>query len=174
MFVGTFQDITFENCLYGVDLSAQYSVGSVSIVDSSVSSCAAGVYTYVTGTGEGSLVLDNFNVGTGVTGVLSTTGDTLVDGSVAAGETWVMGNENPHNYQSGTTYQIDRPAALIQDGQYFTMKQPQYEDYNVDQFVNVKSVSGHTVYGDSEFDLTPTSPQPHPLFGLWCVLTTCR
>lgn len=150
IYVGTFQDITFENCMYGVDLSAGYSVGSVSIVDSTVSSCSAGVYTAVTGNGEGSLVLDNFSVGTGAVGVKSTAGETLVAGSVPAGSTWVMGNENPKDYQSGTTYQIDRPAALIQNGQYFTMKQPQYEDYNIDQFVNVKSVSGYTVYGDSE------------------------
>ena len=163
--MGTFQDITFENCHYGVDLSASGSVGSISIVDSSVSSCYAGVYTAVTGSGEGSLVLDNFSVGSGVIGVRSTGGSTLVPGSVPAGSTWVMGNENPQNYQSGTTYQINRPAALIQNGQYFTMKQPQYEEYDVSQFVNVKSVSGYTVYGDSK---------SISVIALQCVLTLDR
>ena len=142
--------MTFENCNYGVDMSNENSVGAISIIDSSVSSCNAGVYTAVTGNGEGSLVLDNFSVGPNVIGVKSTSGSALVPGSVPAGETWVMGNENPQNYQSGTTYQINRPAALVQNGKYFTMKQPQYEEYDVSQFVNVKSVPGITVYGDSE------------------------
>ena len=150
IYVGTLQDITFENCHYGVDLSASGSVGAISLVDSSISTCYVGVNTAVSGNGEGSLVIDNFDVGSGVIGVMSSSGSTLVSGSVPAGSTWVMGNANPQNYQSGTTYQIDRPAALLQNGLYFTMKQPQYEEYDVSQFVNVKSVSEYTVYGDSK------------------------
>jgi len=139
------------NCNYGVDMTANYNVGSVSMIDSSISSCSAGVYTQVTGNGEGSLVLDNFNVGSGVTTVKSNkNNNALLTGSVAAGQTWVMGNENPQNYQSGKMYQINRPSALVSGGKYFTKKQPQYENYDVSQIVNVKSASGYTVYGDSK------------------------
>jgi len=79
------------NCNYGIDMTANYNVGSVSMIDSSISSCSAGVYTQVTGNGEGSLVIDNFNVGSGVTTVKSSkNNNALLTGSVAAGETWVM------------------------------------------------------------------------------------
>ncbi|CZR51994.1 related to exo-beta-1,3-glucanase [Phialocephala subalpina] len=153
VFVGTFQGLTFQNCNYGVDMSNSYNVGAVSLIDSSISSCNAGVYTAVTGNGEGSLVIDNFNVGSGVTAVKSSKdGSALLSGSVAAGSTWVMGNENPQNFQSGKMYQINRPAALLSGDKYYTKQQPQYENYDVSQFVNVKSASGYTVYGDNQHD----------------------
>lgn len=134
-------------------MSNSFNVGAVSLIDSSISSCNAGVYAAVTGNGEGSLVIDNFNVGSGVTAVKSSNdGSALLSGSVAAGSTWVMGNENPQNFQSGKTYQINRPAALLSGGKYFTKQQPQYESYDVSQFVNVKSASGFTVFGDNQHD----------------------
>ncbi|KAF8864703.1 pectin lyase-like protein [Acephala macrosclerotiorum] len=151
--VGTFQGLSFQNCNYGVDMSNSYNVGAISLIDSSISNCNAGVYTAVTGNGEGSLVIDNFNVGNGVTAVKSSNdGSALLSGSVAAGSTWVMGNENPQNFQSGNTYQINRPTALLSNGKYYTKQQPQYEAYDVSQFVNVKSASGYTVYGDNQHD----------------------
>ncbi|PVH87617.1 glycoside hydrolase family 55 protein [Cadophora sp. DSE1049] len=153
IFVGTFQGLSFQNCNYGVDISNGYNVGAISLIDSSVSSCNDGVYTAVTGNGEGSLVIDNFNVGSGVTAVKSSKdGSALLSGSVAAGSTWVMGNANPQNFQSGKMYQINRPAPLLSGGKYYTKKQPQYENYDVSQFVNVKSAPGYTVHGDNQFD----------------------
>jgi len=164
IFVGTFQGLTFQNCNYGLDMSNAGSVGGISLIDSSVSSCNAGVYTAVTGYGEGSLIIDNFAVGAGTRGVLSTAGNVLVPGSVPAGSTWVMGNENPQNYQSGKIYPINRPAALLQNGKYFAMKQPQYEKYDASQFVNVKSVASFPVYGDSKSSVC--------IFQVLCLLIT--
>lgn len=125
VFVATVQDVTFEYCNYGIDMSQSSSTGAISLVDSSISSCGAGIYTSVSGNGEGSIVIDNFNVGSGVIAVKSTSGSTLLANSVAAGNTWVMGNENPQNYQSGKTYQITRPTALTSGGKYYTKTQPQ-------------------------------------------------
>lgn len=151
-FVVTVQGATFMNCNYGIDMSNSYNVGSVSLIDSSISSCSAGIYAAVTGNGEGSIVIDGFTVGSGVTAVKSSNdGSSLLSGSVAVGKTWVMGNENPQDYQSGKVYQINRPAALLSGGKYYTKKQPQYEKFDVSQFVNVKSAPGYTVYGDSKF-----------------------
>ncbi|KAG0651756.1 hypothetical protein D0Z07_1901 [Hyphodiscus hymeniophilus] len=153
VFVASFQDITFENCNYGIDMSSSFNIGAISLIDSSISSCNAGIFTAVTGSGEGSIVIDNFNVGGGVTTVLSSSSSSaLLTGSVTAGNTWVMGNENPQNFQSGKTYPITRPSALLSGGNYYTKKQPQYETYDISQFVNVKSVSGFTVYGDNVHD----------------------
>lgn len=134
-------------------MSSSYNVGAISLIDSSISNCAVGVYTAETGNGEGSLVIDNFDVGFGVIAVKSSSsGKTLLSGSVPAGSAWVMGNENPQNFQSGTTYKINRPSALLSHGKYYTKRQPQYEDYDVSQFVNVKSTNGYTVYGDNLHD----------------------
>jgi glucan 1,3-beta-glucosidase len=91
-FITTIQGSTFQNCNYGVDIGRSGSAGAVSIVDSSVSACNAGVNAYVSGNGEGSLVLDNFAV-SNAKAVVSSTGSTLLAGSVASGSTWVMGNE---------------------------------------------------------------------------------
>ncbi|KAH7346426.1 pectate lyase superfamily protein-domain-containing protein, partial [Rhexocercosporidium sp. MPI-PUGE-AT-0058] len=152
-FVGTFQGLTFQNCNYGVNMSNGYNVGAISLIDSSVSSCNAGVYAAVTGNGEGSLAIDNFNFGSGVTAVKSSKdGSALLSGSIAPGSTWVIGNANPQNFQSGKVYQINRPTALLSGGKYYTKKQPQYENYDVSQFINVKSASGYTVYGDNQHD----------------------
>jgi len=90
-FVTTIQNSTFSKCNYGVDMSNPGSAGAVSIVDSSVSSCDSGVYAYVSGYGEGSLVLDNFSVSDAVA-VKSSSGSVLLADSVPAGKTWVMGN----------------------------------------------------------------------------------
>ncbi|TVY60896.1 Glucan 1,3-beta-glucosidase [Lachnellula suecica] len=140
VFVGTFQGLTFQNCNFGVDMSSEFNVGAVSLIDSTISSCNAMVNVgQTTGNGEGSLVLDNVSVGSGVTTVKGSSG-TILSGSVAGGSTWVMGNENPQNFQSGKMYQINRPAALLSGGKYFTKKAPQYENFDVSQFVNIKSM----------------------------------
>jgi glucan 1,3-beta-glucosidase len=90
-FVSTIQGCSFSNCNYGVDMGAANSSGALSIVDSSVSRCTAGVSAYVSGNGEGSLVLDNFAV-TDAVAVVSSTGSTLREGAVPTGQVWVMGN----------------------------------------------------------------------------------
>lgn len=90
-FVTTIQGCAFANCNYGIDMGGVNNSGTVSVVDSSVSRCTAGVNAYVSGNGQGSLVLDNFNVSDAVA-VRSSSGSTLLQGSVPAGEVWVMGN----------------------------------------------------------------------------------
>ena len=90
-FVTTVQGNSFKNCNVGVDVGRTGSIGSISIVDSS-SSCAAGVSASVSGNGQGSVVLDNFSV-TGGVAVQTSSGDTILSGSVPLGQTWVMGNE---------------------------------------------------------------------------------
>jgi len=90
-FVSTIQGCSFTNCNYGVDMSAPNSSGTLSIVDSSVSKCTAGVHAYVSGNGQGSLVLDGFAVHDAVA-VKSSNGSTLLQGSVPDGQVWVMGN----------------------------------------------------------------------------------
>ncbi|KAH6845143.1 pectate lyase superfamily protein-domain-containing protein [Chaetomium sp. MPI-CAGE-AT-0009] len=154
-FVSTIQGCSFTNCNYGVDMGAANSSGALSIVDSSVSRCTAGVNAYVSGYGQGSLVLDNFAVSDAVA-VRSSSGSTLLQGPVPNGEVWVMGNTNPDGYQSSKTYPIDRPASLLVDGKYFTAPLPQYEKYDISQVVSVTEDPEHPVYGDNSHDDGPS------------------
>lgn len=90
-FVTTIQGCSFANCNYGIDVSGVNSTGSVSVVDSSVSRCTAGINAHVSGNGQGSLVLDGFTVSDAVA-VRASSGATLLQGSVPEGQTWVLGN----------------------------------------------------------------------------------
>jgi glucan 1,3-beta-glucosidase len=148
VFVATFQDLTFANCNYGI--STGTSAGAISLIDSSASACVAGVNAYVSGNGQGSLTLDNFQTDSGTVAVRSSEGDTLLQGSVAGGLTWVLGNASPQGYQGGTQYQIYKPAALLSNDKYFTLAAPQYEQYDISQVVSLKNDSRYPVYGDSE------------------------
>ncbi len=63
-------------------------------------------------------------------------------GSNSRVDTWVWGNVDPGNYQTGKTLGTPRSFNLLSHGKYFTMGQPTYGEYAADQFVNVKAVSG--------------------------------
>ncbi|KAL2125987.1 hypothetical protein VTI74DRAFT_2010 [Chaetomium olivicolor] len=152
--VTTIQGCRFVGCNYGVDMGAADSTGTVSIVDSEVSKCTAGVNAAVSGNGQGSLVLDGFAVSEAVA-VRSTDGKTLLHGSVPEGQVWVMGNTNPDGYQAGKTYPIQRPSGLLVDGKYFTAPLPQYDKYDISQVVSVKEDPEHKVYGDNSHDDGP-------------------
>ncbi|KAH8893181.1 pectin lyase-like protein [Thozetella sp. PMI_491] len=152
-FIATVQGASFKNCNIGIDIARSGSAGSVSVVDTT-SACHIGVSANVTGSGQGSLVLDNFAVTSG-TAVKSSTGSVVLEGSVPAGQTWMMGNEYPQDYQMNKTYSITRPSALLSNGKYFTMPLPQYEKYNVSQIVSVKLDPDYKVYGDNVHDDGP-------------------
>lgn len=131
-------------------------------MDSSVSKCEAGVVIFVTGTGQNSLVLDNFQVSEAVA-VKESNGGTVLGGSVPLGQTWVLGNTAPDGYQAGAIYQTERPAALLSGGKYFVAPLPQYESYDRSQIVSVMGDPEFKVYGDSE------STQRSPIFCTSCL-----
>lgn len=153
---------------------------SLVVIDSSGTS----IGTLVSGTSSGgagnSIILENIQ-NSGATVVLS--GATVLSGSVAdtwvygnmVGEIvslyWFLkrkqggieianqanqyarGSNSPlhANGQSVTT---PRPAALLSNGKYFTMAPPTYQQYSVDQVLNIKTVAGYSVYGDGATDDT--------------------
>lgn len=73
---------------------------------------------------------------------VDTSGNTKL-GSSSKVDTWVWGNVDPGNYQTGKTLGTARSSGLLSNGKYFTMAQPTYREYTADQFVNVKAVSDH-------------------------------
>ncbi|KAK3328017.1 pectate lyase superfamily protein-domain-containing protein [Cercophora scortea] len=161
-FVTTIQDCKFVDCRYGVDMGRNGSAGAVSIVDSSIEGCDVGINAFVSGAGGGSLVLDNVSVQDGQhdnnSNVVrsSATGDILLRGSVPINQTWVMGNANPDGYQSGKMYPAARPPELVRSGgDYFTIVMPQYEEYDISQFISVMGDPQFKVYGDNSHDDGP-------------------
>ena len=78
-----------------------------------------------------------------------------VIGSVS--DTWVLGQTYKSNNPTpgrGGDLQTQRAKVLLQNAKFFTKTQPTFEEYSVDQVLNVKSVSGLPVYGDGETDDT--------------------
>jgi glucan 1,3-beta-glucosidase len=92
VFLTTIQGASFQNCNFGVDMGQSGKAGMVSLVDSSVQACNAGVNAAVTNGAQNSLVIDGFSVGGGAAAVKAADGSTLLQGSVPAGQTWVLGN----------------------------------------------------------------------------------
>jgi len=95
--VTTIQNTHFTNCRFGIDAARPGSVGTISVVDSSVTNCEAGVLTHVSGAGQNSVVLDGFVVTEGGVAVRSSSegggvGEVILGGSVEIGKVWVLGN----------------------------------------------------------------------------------
>ncbi|KAI1850545.1 hypothetical protein JX266_003827 [Neoarthrinium moseri] len=147
VWVATFQDITFANCDYGINTST--AVGAISVVDSSVSNCDAGVHAFVSGGGQGSLTLENFHSDSGTVAVKSLGGDVLLQDSVPAGQSWIMGNVNPGGRQNGKSHQVNRPASLLSNDKYFTTAAPQYESYDISEVRSLMGDPEYPVYGDN-------------------------
>ncbi|KAM0809029.1 putative Pectate lyase superfamily protein-domain-containing protein [Seiridium cardinale] len=153
VFVATFQNLTFSNCNYGINTST--SVGTISLVDSSASNCEAGVHAYVSGSGQGSLTLNNFQIDDNTAAVKSLDGDVLLSESVPSGQTWVLGTVDPAGYQSGKLYDIQRPAALLSNDKYFTTAAPQYENFDISEIVSLTGDADNPVYGDNSHNDGP-------------------
>lgn len=100
--VTTVQNCTFTDCYYAIDVGEPNSSGTLSVIDSTVFGGVAAVCTNVSGNGEGSLVLEGFDVQDtsaleeyGIRETLtvrSSKGEKLLRESVPTGQVWVMGN----------------------------------------------------------------------------------
>ncbi|KAK4141281.1 glucan 1,3-beta-glucosidase [Dichotomopilus funicola] len=155
--VTTVQNCTFTDCHHAIYADEPHSSGTMSVVDCIVRRGYEAIWTDVSGNGEGSLILEGFEVGgTGTLPVKSSEGKKLLRNSVPAGQVWVMGNTNPDGYQSNKTYSISRPAELLVDGKYFTAPAPQYETYDRSQIVSITEDPDHPVYGDNSHDDGPS------------------
>ena len=160
-FAIVFQDIQFTNCGTGINATVGNfgNVGSYALVDSVAESVQTVILsksqttTAGVATGDDSIVIDNLltsNVGKTVVA-----GDvTLLKGSVP--KTWVYGNAYLKGgaangvHDAGTTYQTLRSPQLVSGGKFFTMAPPTYQQYDINQVVNIKNVKTLPVYGDGK------------------------
>ena len=155
-----FQGFQFKDCEVGINATAGGvgNVGSVTLIDSVAESVRIVIDTksQVTGnttTGDDSIVIDNLET-KDVGSTVVAGGKTMLTGSVS--KTWVYGNAylaggsvaGVHN--AGVRYQTSRSSELVAAGKYFTMPPPTYQEYGVDQVVNIKTVKDFPVYGDGQ------------------------
>jgi glucan 1,3-beta-glucosidase len=160
-FALVFQGFTFTNCDVGINATAGDvgNVGSFALIDSSARSVRTVVLTKsqnVTSnstTGDDSVVIQNLRT-SGVDSTVVAGGITILKGDVP--ETWVYGNaylpKGPPAgvHDAGTVYQSPRTPLLLSSGKYFTMAPPTYQEYKVQQVVNIKTVKDFPVFGDGQ------------------------
>ena len=141
------QNATFDTCGLGINGDASGNQpGSIVILDST-SKNSGPVIKYhdsssQSGDRDDQVVIENLlHDGTNPIAV-DTNGNTKL-GSSSSIDTWVWGNVDPGNYQSGKTLSTPRAASLLSHGKYFTMAQPTLGQYAANQFVSVKAVSAY-------------------------------
>ncbi|ORX38303.1 pectate lyase superfamily protein-domain-containing protein [Kockovaella imperatae] len=161
-----FQGMNFESCQLGINATTggMGNVGSVALIDSTATDVPTVLVTKSqvdpstkTTTGDDSIVIDNLVVNNVDVTVMAGS-DTILTGSVP--NVWVYGNAYVANgpvggqHDNGVTYVPNANPSLRPNGQYFTMAPPTYQEYALNQVINIKSVSGYPVYGDGQSDDT--------------------
>ena len=150
-------NIEFESNAVGIDMS-QDGGHSVTLIDSVASNTGTAVEAVACLTGDHTLVIENFVSGPGLKAVVSVSGRSILSGSVL--DTWVYGNvyapggPTTGAHKAGKMYRTVRSSSLLCTNKYVTIPPPTYQEYNLDQFVNVKQVDGFSVRGDGESDDT--------------------
>ncbi|KAI4722175.1 glucan 1,3-beta-glucosidase [Aureobasidium sp. EXF-10727] len=160
-----YQDINIENCSVGINMSSGGStaqaVGSVVLIDSTISNTPIGVVTAHDLTSQpaagGSLILENVALNNVPIAVQGAGAVTALSGSSASSviSGWGEGHEytpnGPTNFE-GTSPANARPSSLIdRSGRYYSQAKPQYQQYPVSAFISARS-SGAT--GDGHTDDT--------------------
>ncbi|KAG9655002.1 glycoside hydrolase family 55 protein, partial [Aureobasidium melanogenum] len=156
-----YQDITIENCSVGINMSsggsAAQAVGSVVLIDSSISDTPLGIVTAHSETSQpaagGSLILENVALNNVPVAIQGAGGVTVLSGSTGSTtiSAWGEGHEytpnGPTNFESSFPANA-RPASLLSGSKYYTQAKPQYQKYPVSAFVSARSAGatgdGHT------------------------------
>jgi len=147
----TYKGITVDNCTIALNISGlnngAQTVGSVIIIDSTISNTKIGVATARTlnnnnPSASGSMILENVvleNVGTAVQG---SNGVTILEGGSSTIGGWGQGNSytpnGPTVIQGGITPNT-RPSGLTSGTAYYERSKPQYESYSTSSFFSARS-----------------------------------
>ena len=165
--VWTLKSLSINNCNVGIDMSAgsanggNQTVGSVLLQDSTFSGTPTGILTAynsnqnLPATG-GTLIIDNVDFAGSTTAVASISNTAILAGgskvaSWAQGHSYTTGNDGTGNNATcaaptATFKSIQqpltapsKPATLLDStGKVFERSKPQYESYDVSQFVSIK------------------------------------
>jgi len=147
-----YQGLKINNCKTGIDISAggrgAQNVGSVTIIDSSITNTPVGVVTaFDSGSlpaTAGSLILENVAISNVGTSVQQAGGGTILGGT--SGSTtitaWGQGHQytptGPRRFQGPLT-PVRRPASLLSGSKYYQRSKPQYRALALSEFRSVRS-----------------------------------
>ncbi|KAI1447555.1 glycoside hydrolase family 55 protein [Annulohypoxylon stygium] len=154
LFMGHCQGCKFTLCGTGVDTSnpgdGVENLGTFIITDSSAEYTGVLVNAAATNGSFASIVLENLQVD-----------EESLKGGVKQGDAWVLGDAYTSDkstqelFQKGTTLFTRRAASLVNGyGSFYHLAPPTYEEYEVEQIVNVKEVPLFPVAGDGKADDT--------------------
>ncbi|RDW84364.1 hypothetical protein BP6252_01954 [Coleophoma cylindrospora] len=159
-----YQGISINNCQKGIDISAGGSsaltVGSIILIDSSITNTPVGIITAHTSTSSpataGTLMLENVVLTNVPTAVQLTGGSTVLAGTTGTTTiaAWGDGHEyipNGPNSFEGPFAANTRPAALLSGSNYYTRSKPQYGTLPSSSFRSVRSggATGNGVTDDT-------------------------
>jgi glucan 1,3-beta-glucosidase len=148
----TYQGISINNCQIGLDIStggtAAAGVGSVVMVDSSITNTPVGIITAyaanVIPPTANSLILENVVLNNVPTAIKNAAGATVLAGTAGSSTiaAWGEGNSytptGPQRFQGAVTANT-RPASLLSGGKYYARSKPQYESIPISSFASVRS-----------------------------------
>ena len=145
-FVAVVQNAKFDTCSLGIDGGNGGPPGSIIILDSTSTNSGPVIRYHDSSNDNGDrnnqIIIENLSHDGPNPIAVDTSGNTKLSSNSKV-DTWVWGNVDPGNYQTGKTLGTSRSSNLLSNGKYFTMAQPTYREYAADQFVNVKAVSDH-------------------------------
>jgi glucan 1,3-beta-glucosidase len=159
----TLSGLTIDNCGVGIDMSqggtAAQTVGSVLLVDSTISNTPIGISTaYSTSEGatNGTLIIDNVDMSTNVPVAVSNAGKSTILAGNAKIASWTQGRQylsaNSGKAVQGAQTAPTKPTSLLNSGgNVFTRSKPQYETEVVSSFKSVKAAGAK---GDGTTDDT--------------------
>ncbi|KAI9279502.1 pectate lyase superfamily protein-domain-containing protein [Umbelopsis sp. AD052] len=163
----TFKTININNCQKGIDMTAggatNQGVGSILLQDATISNTPIGVLSDTSASSSpkasGSLLLDNVKLTNVPAVVKSDSGTTILAGTTGSSTiaSWGQGTVYTTTGGSGTFQQGNlpsapsKPSALLGTHGFFERPRPQYEQYAVSSFYNVKSAGAK---GDGSTDDT--------------------
>jgi len=143
----TFQNVNINNCQIGFDLNtAPGAVGAEAIIDATVVDTPIFIRTSTASSSSTpiSLVLNNIQltkvpIAVGING-----GATVLKGGTKTIGTWGQGNvysgtSGTSTFTQGSITAVDKPSSLLAStGEVFGRAHPQYQTYDVSQFVSVR------------------------------------
>ena len=159
-----YQGISINNCQVGLNIAAGsgtsngLSVGSVTLIDSSITNTPVGIITgWIAGgsiSTANSLMMENIVFNNVPIAVQQVSGATVLAGGSLTIAAWGEGNEytpNGPKALSGTFTANSRPTSLLSGSTYYTRSKPQYQTSPVTSFSSVRSAgaSGNGVTDDT-------------------------
>ncbi|KOS20845.1 Glucan 1 [Escovopsis weberi] len=156
LFEGTGQGLDFESCKVGIE-TTNNNTGFFALIDSTAKNTKTVWNAAASPFAQGSIVIENLRVD-GCDSTVVAGGRQVLKGSVLPGHAWIWGNVygSQHGDRAeGKLYTTHRPLRLIDgSGSYHAVKPPTFEEFDISNVINAKTVHGFPVAGDGVTDDT--------------------